>query len=228
MQGEQLPLGVQLRDDARFDDFLVGENAEAVMRLQALASGESGQMFLHGAAGKTHLLQAACKQAMLAGRPTAYLPLADLKAMGPDLLDGLPSQGLLCIDDVQEVVQNREWALALMRRCDQARAEGGGLVLAARTGPDQLGVALPDLATRLAWGGRYALRPLSDEDKLRALQLRARTRGLELPAEVGRYLLSRGHRDLPALMYTLSQLDVASLAAQRRLTIPFVKAVMEV
>lgn len=227
MQARQLPLGVQLRDDARFDDFLVGENAELVMRLKGMASGESGQLLVHGGTGKTHLLQAACKQAMEAGWSTAYLPLSELKNLGAGVLEGLPGKAFLCLDDIHEVVADREWALALMRRCDVARTEGGSLVFAANHAAGEMDVAMPDLVTRLAWGGQYALKPLTDHEKLAALQLRARTRGLELPAEVGKYLISRSQRDLSVLMEALSRLDVASLAAQRRLTIPFVKAVME-
>lgn len=227
MQGEQLPLGIQLRDDARFDDFQQGDNAELIERLNALATQEDGQLYLHGSFGKTHLLQAACKAAMAAGRSAAYLPLADLKSMGADILEGMSGRELLCLDDVQSVSEDQAWALALMRLCDAARAEGGSVVFAADASLAELAVAVPDLGTRLGWGAVYALKPLSDEDKLAALRVRAQARGLDMPTEVGRYLLSRSPRDLSALMETLSHLDMASLAAKRRLTIPFVKDVMD-
>ncbi len=226
MQGQQLPLGVHLRDDARFDDFQPGANAEVLGHLRKLAAGEPGQLYLYGGLGKSHLLQAACKQSMQEGRSTAYLPLSDLADMDAGLLDGMAGRSLLCVDDVQAVCADERWALNLMRLCDTARAEGHALVFAGDLPPAELPVAVPDLATRLGWGMVYGLKPLSDDDKLAALRLRARTRGLELPLDVGRYLLTRGARDLPALMDTLYRLDTASLAAQRRLTIPFVKDVM--
>lgn len=226
MLGEQLPLGIQLRDDARFDDFECGDNAELVARLQALATEDAGLLYLHGAFGKTHLLQAVCKAAMQAGRSAAYLPLADLQALGPEVLEGMAGRDVLCVDDLQEVASDKAWALALMRLCDVARAENSTVVFAAHTGLAELAVAVPDLATRLGWGAVYALKPLSDDGKLAVLRLRAQARGLDMPSEVGRYLLSRSSRDLSSLMSTLSDLDVASLAAKRRLTIPFVKDVM--
>ncbi len=227
MLGEQLPLGIQLRDDARFDDFQRGDNAELVERLQCLAARDHGQLYIHGAFGKTHLLQAACKQAMAAGRDTAYVPLADLKAMGPAMLDGMAGRAVLCLDDLQAVANDPEWAVAIMRLCDVARTENSSLIMAADSAPQEMPVAVPDLGTRLGWGAVYGIRPLSDDDKLTALRLRAQSRGLEMPVEVGRYLLTRSTRDLSALMETLSHLDLASLAAQRRLTIPFVKDVMD-
>jgi len=41
--------------------------------------------------------------------------------------------------------------------------------------------------------------------------------------EVARYILHRGPRRLDALFDLLARLDRASLSAQRKLTIPFVK-----
>ena len=69
----------------------------------------------------------------------------------------------------------------------------------------------------------FQLQQLSDEDKLRALQLRASRRGLNLPDDVGRFILTRGSRSMNALFELLDQLDQASLQAQRKLTIPFLK-----
>ncbi len=227
MQGVQLPLGIQLRDDARFDDYQSGDNSELVNRLQALAQAESGQVFMHGSFGKTHLLQAVCKLAMTSGRAVAYLPLTDLKALGPEVLEGMAGRSVLCIDDVHEVAADAEWALALMRLCDVARTENSSLIMSSIMPATDMTVAIPDLATRMGWGAVYPIKPLSDDDKVKALRLRAEARGLEMPNEVGRYLLSRSARDLSALMDTLTHLDLASLAAKRRLTIPFVKDVMD-
>ena len=89
--------------------------------------------------------------------------------------------------------------------------------------PAELGLGLPDLATRLAWGLVLHVAELKDEEKINALRLRAQQRGFELPLEVGRYLLQRSPRNMVALFDLLDHLDQASLAAQRKLTIPFVR-----
>ena len=87
----------------------------------------------------------------------------------------------------------------------------------------ELGVQLPDLQSRLTLALVFQLQELADEDKLRALQLRASRRGLQMPDEVGRFILTRGARSMSALFELLEQLDQASLQAQRKLTIPFLK-----
>jgi DnaA family protein len=71
---------------------------------------------------------------------------------------------------------------------------------------------------RLTW--------LDDTQRMQALQLRAREKGFDMPDETARYLLRRLPRDLPALFDLLERLDAASLAAQRKLTVPFVKSVL--
>jgi DnaA family protein len=58
------------------------------------------------------------------------------------------------------------------------------------------------------------------------LQLRARQRGFELPDDVAHYLLRRAPRDPASLFALLDRLDYASLAAQRKLTIPFVRELL--
>jgi DnaA family protein len=48
---------------------------------------------------------------------------------------------------------------------------------------------------------------------------------MAMPEAVAHYLLQRHARDLTALFGLLERLDRASLAAQRRLTVPFVREV---
>ena len=229
----QLPLGVQLRDTASFATFFAGPNAELLRQLENLAVNAGGASqpavhFIWGSAGcgRTHLLQAASRAVGEQGRSAAYLPLAELADSDPRLLEGLTQLSLVCLDDVQAVAGRRAWEEALMSLCDGLRASGGCLLAAGTQPPMELGLGLKDLATRLAWGPVYALRPPTDADKILLLQQRALGRGLELPEEVGRFLLTRGTRDIPSLLSVLERLDHASLAAQRRLTVPFVRDVL--
>jgi DnaA family protein len=98
--------------------------------------------------------------------------------------------------------------------------------VSADAAPAQLSLSLPDLRSRLGWGVVYQLKPLNDSQRMKALQLRARQKGCEMPDETAAYLLRRLPRDLPALFDLLERLDEASLAAQRKLTVPFVKSVL--
>jgi DnaA family protein len=218
----QLPLHIGLRDSATFANYFPGPNAQL---LHCLEQGREPFVYLWGAggSGKSHLLQAACHAASETGAGTAYLPLADLVRMSPDLLEGLEQMGVIAIEDIETVAGNREWEVALFNLYNRVREQGGRLYVAGSGPPASLGLTLPDLVSRLSWGPVFQLEPLSDEEKLRALQLRAKGRGMVLPDEVAEYLMKHTERDLHNLFELLERLDRESLAAQRKLTIPFVR-----
>jgi len=216
----QLALRIGLRDVATFDNFESGGNGAAV---HALRSAAEPFIYLWGApgTGRTHLLQAACHAAAAQGETPAYLPCAEIDS--PEVLEGLEALTLVCLDDLHRVAGREAWESALFGFYNAARAVGTRLVVSADAGPQGLALRLPDLFSRLTWGPVFRLNPLSDEEKISALQRRAAARGLELTSEVGAFLLRRAPRDTHALFSLLDRLDDASLVAQRRLTIPFVR-----
>jgi len=226
---EQLPLGLHLRASARFSSFVPGAHRELYLQLQQVAAGDApGPLYCWGMAGtgKTHLLQACCYHADNAGRSAAYLSLRDHLQLSPAVLGGWESFRLVCIDDIDAIAGQAAWEEALFHLYNRLLESGSQLVVSATLAPAQLTVQLPDLQSRLAAGLVYQLHPLNDDQSLEALCLRARQRGFELPEDTGRYLLRHLPRDLPALMNLLERLDTASLAAQRKLTVPFVKSVL--
>ena len=224
---QQLPLGVRLADRAVFESFLPARNAEALQHVRRAAAGEVGLSWLCGppGAGKTHLLQALCAAAGRTRR-AAYLPLTQLADLGVELLSGLPSLQCLALDDVDAVLGQIEWERALFTLVREAAERGGALVMAARNPPALIGWALADLGSRCAAAAVLPLRPLDEAEQQEALRLRARLRGLELPEETSRWLQRRYPRDMRRLYELLDTLDEAALAAQRRLTVPFIREVL--
>ena len=229
MNNPQLPLGLELRDSARFDGFFAGPNREAVdsLRLAAAGQGES-LVYLAGPAGmgKTHLLQAACHHAAGNRRASTYLPMQQLFELAPAVLEGMEQMDLVCLDDVQLMAGDEAWEHGLFNLFNRLREAGGSLLVAGEQRPGLSGFCLPDLVSRLGWGVTYVLRPLDDADMLAALSCRAAGRGLELPEETASFLLKRIPRDPASVFNLLDRLDEASMIEQRRLTIPFVKSVL--
>ncbi|MDI5985755.1 DnaA regulatory inactivator Hda [Halomonas sp. M4R5S39] len=222
----QLPLGVGLRDDATFANFLSGANASLVDHLVHQLDND-GEPFLYlwgkPGVGRSHLLQAACHAASDRDRRALYLPLEELGHFPPLMLEEVERLDLVAIDDLERVIGRKRWEEALFHAFNRLRDAGKRLVIAAEAAPRQLPVRLPDLASRLTWGMTFQVQGLDDEQRLAALTLRARVRGMQLPDEVARYILHRGPRRLGELFEALEALDRASLSAQRKLTIPFVK-----
>lgn len=226
----QLPLAVRLRAGSVFASYLPGANRVALTLLQDLMrSVATPAIFLYGVVGvgKTHLLQALCAQAGEQRRSASYVPLRELQSYGPDVLAGLENNSLLCIDDVGCVAQQPEWNRALFNAYRDLEEQGGKLILADEQPPAALPFALRDLSSRVLAGTVLRLQPLNEDERLAALRLHAVQRGLELPDDTAGYLLKRLPRDMATLCGFLDELDIESLAAQRKLTVPFVKAVLE-
>ena len=225
----QLPLGLRLSATSRLDNFVAGANREALAAVGDLLHVDgAGALFLAGvsASGKTHLLQAACRAVEAVGARAVYLPLAELVAHAPAMLEGLEQYRLIACDEVQAIAGRPEWEEAVFHLYNRLREAGGLLIGAARQSPERLGLQLPDLRSRLAWGALYALQPPDDAARLQILSAHAHARGLELPPETAQFLLRRCSRDLHALIALLERLDHAALRAQRRLTVPFVRSVL--
>ena len=226
----QIPLSLALPGGATFENFVPGPNAEAFERVVEVACGRANRVTLiwgRLGTGKSHLLQAACRRAHEAGDNTAYLPMATHHDLSPSLLEGLESLPLVCVDDVECVAGTRGWEQALFDLYNRTEQTGTRLLIGATCRVADMGIELADLRSRLASGLALQLRDLSDEQRHEVLRGRARERGFEIPGEVVEFLLRRYPRDMHALIGLLEQLDRSTLQEQRRVTIPFIKAVLE-
>ncbi len=236
----QLVLNLKLRAGSAFGNFIPGRNAQALERVSAAVGALPANwaamnhppgltsIFLWGepGCGKTHLLEAACRAAHDAGGSPAYVSFQDAHQFPVALLEGLEQAGLVALDDLQCMAGQSAWELAIFSLYEQLRARGGVLLTAARVNPATLGIGLPDLASRLGAGLVYQLHLPTDTDKLLALRQRSTQRGMDMPENVARYILAHSPRDMHALFELLDRIDQASLAAQRRLTIPFVRSLI--
>jgi DnaA family protein len=175
--------------------------------------------------GKSHLLQASCNLAAKNQRTVCYLTQDEILDQPTDIFDGLEQIELVCLDDIETWLVDPTWEIALFDLINRMRENSSCLMLASSRSPDQCFVKLPDLRSRLAWGPVFHLQDISDKEKYQALSYRARQNGLELPENVADYLMKRYPRDMFGLFERLSVLDKASMAMQRRLTVPLVKSV---
>lgn len=222
----QIPLALCLDKHALFATFVAEDDAGAAAHVAAVASAERRDVvWVYGPAGtgKTHLLQAACRRAGDAGLRSMYLRLDDARETHPDRLQGAERLDLLALDAVDAVAGRSDWEGRLFSILNDFQERRGGLLLAARSAPAATPFALADLASRAGGAIVYRLKALGEQGQLDALVRHARQRGLELDSATARYLLYRVQRGMPELCAWLDRLDRASLAAQRRLTIPFIR-----
>jgi DnaA family protein len=234
MPVQQLNLAVSLADDTLFDNFL---SAAQSPRQQALASlkglfeagcaaSPKGNILLWGGSGSglTHLLQAACHEAVACGQSIQFLPL-EVMANYPaqDVLQGLGACQLVCLDNLQAVAGLPEWEEGLFHLLNAVSAAGGRLLISASAAPRALSIQLADLESRLAASTVFQLPAYSEEEKAAIVQFRAARLGLIMSEEALGFLMNRAPRDLHSLIDHLHRLDTFALQYQSKATIPLMK-----
>lgn len=227
----QLPLNIYLRPDANFNNFYDGNNRVIINYLKNfLHNSQDWFVYLWGnsGSGRTHLLQAIYYLAEACGHQVVYLPLREVIQTSPDLLENLENFSLVLLDDIDIIKTNALWQEAIFHLYNRIHAAKHHLLVSASCAPQNLNFTLSDLSSRLIAGTVFRLKDLSEEQKLAALQIRAKQYGLTLSLEVAEFMLHHWQRDLPSLLEALEKLDHASLVAKRKLTIPFVKSVLNI
>jgi DnaA family protein len=211
---KQLVLGLALEAEPGLDATVPGRNTELLSTLQALVAGHLPEpwVYLWGepGAGRTHWLRAARREAARLGRGVVEW------SAGADP----PPGGLITVDDVESLPAESQ--VRLFNALNRARDGDFQCLVAGNAPPAQL-VVRDDVRTRLGASLVYRVHPLDDEHKAQVLERLAAARGFDLPPDVARYLLTRGERDLPALVRSLDLLDRASLERHRPLTVPLLR-----
>lgn len=225
----QLPLGISLHDDLTFANFIAGQNRRLVGLLSQMARGEDERLVYiwgDGGSGKTHLLQSICNQAVAENKTALYIPFSQQEFLSTKMLDGIEGLTIACIDDIDMVAKDANWEEALFHLFNRVRESDARLVISSKLAPNKIPFNLKDLKSRIAWFMPFKLEAIGDEQKIMAMQLRARARGFDLDSVVGKFLLSRCPRNMHSLFEALEKLDFASLSHKRKLTIPFAKDVL--
>lgn len=222
----QIPLPFLARNQFTFDGFIAAGND---LLLASLRQASEPYIFISGSTGtgKTHLLQASCQEASALGKTASYLPLREMPHAPAEILQGLGQIDLVCIDDIECVCSDEVWEEALFNLFNQLKQNDSQLIISSKSLPSQLAIKLKDLQSRLNSGLAIAISPLDDEATITAIIQRAEQQGFVLSPEVARYVLTHHPRDLPSLWSLLDQVNHATLSAQKKLTIPFLKKMLD-
>lgn len=232
MRAQQMPLRLQADGRFSFDRFVSTDNEALLNQLEKLsrfASSRAEQLYLYGPAssGKTHLLQAACREASRQGRGSAYIPLSVFNQQGAGSLAGLDDTPFIAVDDCDAVLSDGTWQEQLFHLINGARARRHSLVMAGRENPVLMQLSLRDLQSRLVWGGVYAVQRLPDADKITVLTRVAAEAGYRLSGDAAHYILNTYPRDLSSLVVLVQRLVDSGQPRNHAITIPLVKRVLE-
>ncbi|MDQ3040413.1 MAG: DnaA regulatory inactivator Hda [Pseudomonadota bacterium] len=226
----QLPLALRFPPEQRLLSYMGAANG-LIERLQLLAEGGLGEaLYVQGAkgSGKTHLLLGTCAAAEAVGRRPQYLSLKRVRGRARSAFEGLElTADLVALDDLDAICGAHEDEVALFDLHNRLHDAGTSVLYAATTAPAMLQIALPDLRSRLAQCTLMPLHALDDAGRAAVLRQRATSRGMLFEDAALDWLLSRCSRDLSDLAAMFEKIDRASLAAQRRITVPFLRQVLD-
>ena len=221
---KQLALDIGLGRVPTLHGFFPGPNEAAWKHLQLWAGSPTRSpvpTYLWGAegSGKTHLLLAVQERLREQGARAGWL---DPSVAEPPAFD--ERWAVVLLDDVDRY--NAVQQHAAFSWFVQAQALQRGVLAAGLQAPVQLALR-EDLRTRLGWGHVFQLHVLSEPERRAVLRQAADARGVFLGDDVMDFILTRFSRDLGSLMQLLDHLDTYALQAQRAITIPLVKSMLE-
>jgi DnaA family protein len=221
---KQLPLDIRMARPPTLGSFFAGPNEAAWKHLQLWTGSPTRSpvpTYLWGAtgSGKTHLLQAVQESLREQGASAGWL---DPSIEDPPEFDERWS--VVLMDDVQRyspVQQHAAFAWFV-----NAQSLQRGVLAAGLLPPADLRLR-EDLRSRLGWGHVFELQVLDEPERRSVLRQAADARGVFLSDEVMDFILHRFSRDLGSLMQLLEHLDAYALQAQRAITIPLIRAMLE-
>ncbi|MFW2437781.1 MAG: DnaA regulatory inactivator Hda [Arenicellales bacterium] len=226
----QMALDISLQDRVCFDSFVTGHNAELKQHLIRAAEGNEtlALLFIWGESGggKSHLLNSCYRLAEENEQKPWFVSLPDLSdEKGSEaILTDLDDYDIYLMDGLDSIAGMAGWEDGLFQLCNLARDRNKSIIISAIKPPTSLGLGLRDLVTRLMSGLTYQVLPLSDEQKITALQERASSRGFDISEEAVKFILCHFRRETGNLFKILDQIDKASLEQKRLITIPFLRS----
>jgi DnaA family protein len=223
---EQFPLHFEFLANQTFNDFFAGDNQPIIENLQQCVLGNGEQkIFIRGKSGqgKSHLLQACCHYAQQHEKLSFYFDLSRYSRHQPAILNGIDEYDVVCLDNVDSIVGHKKWEHALYELMKCHYEKGHQLIISSSFLPNHMDIKTQGLKDHLNWGLILQLKTLVDTNNIDALIFKADAMGFEISPQVGRFLVIQHQAELHELWRLLEEIDRASLAAKRKLTVPFLK-----
>ena len=196
---------------SRGDYFVSPSNALAFQTIEQPENWPGGKLILTGpeGSGKTHLVH-------------VWAESSGAQIIGADLLKDLDAGSLaganVAIEDVDRIVDQNGAETALFHLHNLVLAEGGHLLMTARTPPRDWGMTLPDLSSRMNAAAIAQIDPPDDTLLAAVLVKLFQDRQVNVNHALISYLTPRMHRSLAEAARLVQVLDKAALSQKRAVT----------
>jgi DnaA family protein len=210
---DQIPINFSFIADKSFDNFVIGKNSIAIELLKDLTiSDRTNIVFIRGnhSSGKTHLCLA------VNNSTTKNIFILNRKKISSISFQDILKYDSLIIDDIDFLITNITYEENIFALINE-------FILMKKS----INFTIPDLASRLKWDQILEIPELNDDDKIKVLQKNAYERGWNLTPKVCDYIMNHYKRDLYFLCNCVKFIDETSLSLKKKITIPFIKKIIE-
>ena len=220
----QIPINFSFCNAKTLDNYISGENKHLIKALKEFAKNNHGQLiYLFGekSTGKSHL----CKAVFDIIEDTKIL----VNQHNFDALKEIDFQNInyLILDDFEIILEKVNNEDTLFYYINEFIISKKSLLISSINSTEQITFTKKDLKSRLTSNLIFNIKEISDERKVEVLKNITEDIGWTIEENVCQYIMNHYRRDLFFLCNVLKSLDENSLALKKRVTIPFVKSIIE-
>ena len=229
---KQLIFPFQLNQKASFNNFFCSsDNRNLITRLSYIvSSNEAHEIIISGekGAGKSFLIQAICNELGLKDKKFVFVPMNKAINMDIEIFQDLASLDVICIDDLQLILANRNWEKALFNLINECQQSSCSLIISiGDTQPLEKVTKLPDLLSRIKRMEFMMLRAVQNDELKRALDFVSDKLEIKIEKAELDFLLKHQTRKFSLLVKNLISLDQQAASLKRRITIPLIKETLK-
>tara|TARA_Y100001936_G_scaffold126768_1_gene124143 strand:- start:2403 stop:3092 length:690 start_codon:yes stop_codon:yes gene_type:complete len=218
----QIPMDFGFFTKKTFDNFIIGDNKDLFNCIHNLTNSDQ-VILIYGSksSGKSHICEATYNQYI---RSAFFI---DDKSI---LLNNISNDfyELLIIDNLDKLISSKKDEELLFTLVNNQILHKKPLVVSLSKDIEDCNITLKDLSSRLLSDKIFTIRDLNDLEKIDMMTSYCSQRGLEISEKVLHYIINNCTRDLYFLCALMKSLDNVSLSMKKKITIPFIKKVIEI
>lgn len=221
---DQIPINFSFCNTKTLDNYISENNDHLIETLKQFANNNHGQLiYLFGnkSTGKSHL----CKAVFNIIKDTeTYIDQHNF-----EILDDIDIQNInyLIIDDFEIILEKGNTEDKIFYYINEFILSKKSLLISSVKSTEQIDFSKNDLKSRLTSNLIFNIREISDDRKIEVLKKITEDIGWTIEENVCQYIMNHYQRDLFFLCNVLKSLDKSSLALKKRVTVPFVKGIIE-
>ncbi len=221
---DQIPINFSFCNKKTLENYIAGSNQQLIDVLKIFAENNTGQLiYLYGkkSTGKSHLCKAVCERII---DNKIYIDQSNFKLLSD--ID-IHNTKYLIIDDFEEILKMGNTEDLLFYYINEFILLKKSILISTVKSTEEIDFTKNDLKSRLKSNLIFSINEISDDQKIEVVKKITKEIGWTIDENVCQYIMNHYPRDLFFLCNVLKSLDENSLALKKKVTVPFVKSIIQ-